>query len=177
MITDEKRREIAGNLRVLAANRHYVDEFVAADTVGFYRGEAVEGFDSDSLMEVADLIEPAPVTGDTTDGFHTFNELYHHRAVLFSFIVTCFPGASWKSMRHHDGTMYDGMFIVGIDTPAGPATYHYDVDPYWDMFPCRVLDRAPEWDGHTPAQAIERINSLKRVLVAERFGDGFEVGE
>lgn len=57
MITDEKRREIAGNLRELAANRHYVDEFIAADTVGFYRGEAVEGFDSDSLLEVADLID------------------------------------------------------------------------------------------------------------------------
>lgn len=57
MITDEKRREVAGNLRELAANRHYVDEFVAADTVGFYRGEAVEGFDSDSLIEVADLID------------------------------------------------------------------------------------------------------------------------
>lgn len=51
-----------------------------------------------------------------------------------------FRGCSWKSLHHHDGTMYDGMFIVGIDTPAGPATYHYDVDPYWDMFPCRVLD-------------------------------------
>lgn len=175
MITDEKRREIAGNLRELAANRHYVDEFVAADTVGFYRGEAVEGFDSDSLMEVADLIEPAPVTGDTTDGFHTFNELYHHRAVLFSFIVTCFPGASWKSMRHHDGTMYDGMFIVGIETPWGQATYHYDAEPYWDMFPCEELDRAPEWDGHTPDQAIERIERLARRLTDARGGARAEI--
>lgn len=175
MITDEKRREIAGNLRELAANRHYVDEFVAADTVGFYRGEAVEGFDSDSLMEVADLIEPAPVTGDTSDGFHTFNELYHHRAVLFSFIVTCFPGASWKSMRHHDGTMYDGMFIVGIETPWGQATYHYDAEPYWDMFPCEELDRAPEWDGHTPDQAIERIERLAQRLADARVGERVEI--
>lgn len=50
-ISDEKRREVAENLRELAANRHCVDEFIAADTVGFYRGEAVEGFDSDSLLE------------------------------------------------------------------------------------------------------------------------------
>lgn len=53
------------------------------------------------------------------------------------------------------------MFIVGIDTPDGQATYHYDINPYWDMFKCRVLDNAPEWDGHTPAQAIERIGKLK----------------
>ena len=102
-----------------------------------------------------------PITGETSDGYHTFNELYHHRAVLFSVIVANYPDRAWKSKKHHDGTMYDGMFIVGIDTPDGQATYHYDIDPYWDMFKCRVLDNAPEWDGHTPAQAIERIGKLK----------------
>ena len=103
------------------------------------------------------------IDGNTSDGYHTFNELYHHRAVLFSVIVKAFSNKAWKSLRHHDGTMYDGMFIVGIDTPDGQATYHYDIDPYWDMFECRELERAPEWDGHTPAQAIERIGRLEPV--------------
>ena len=62
MATDERRRKVAAELRELAANRHYVDEFIAADTVGFYRGEAVEGFDSDSLLEVADLIDRPTTT-------------------------------------------------------------------------------------------------------------------
>lgn len=83
--------------------------------------------DESEVLELAELISPEPVTGSTSDGYHTFDELYHHRAVLFSVIVATFPGRSWKSLHHHDGTMYDGMFIVGIDTPAGPATYHYDV--------------------------------------------------
>lgn len=114
--------------------------------------------DRDAL---AQLKAQEPITGETSDGYHTFNELYHHRAVLFSVIVANYPDRAWKSKKHHDGTMYDNMFIVGIDTPDGQATYHYDVDPYWDMFKCRVLDNAPEWDGHTPAQAIERIGKLK----------------
>ena len=108
------------------------------------------------------------IDGNTSDGYHTFNELYHHRAILFSVIVKAFSDKAWKSLRHHDGTMYDGMFIVGIDTPDGQATYHYDIDPYWDMFECRELERAPEWDGHTPAQAIERIGKLEPM----RHGDG-----
>lgn len=103
----------------------------------------------------------AKIDGDTSDGYHTFNELYYHRAVLFSVIIKAFPERAWKSRKHHDGTMYDGMFIVGIDTPQGQATYHYDVDPYWEMFACRELDRAPEWDGHTPAEAIARIGALE----------------
>lgn len=114
------------------------------------------------IIDALDVLKAQePITGETSDGYHTFNELYHHRAVLFSVIVANYPDIAWKSKKHHDGTMYNGMFIVGIDTPDGQATYHYDVDPYWDMFKCRVLDNAPEWDGHTPAQAIERIGKLK----------------
>ena len=52
------------------------------------------------------------------------------------------------------------MFIVGIETPEGQVTYHYDIDPYWDLFRVKELEHAPEWDGHTPEQAIERIRSL-----------------
>lgn len=99
--------------------------------------------------------------GKTSDGYHTFDELYHHRAVLFATVVADHPRMSWKSKLHHDGTMYDGMFIVGLDTPYGQASYHYDIDPYWDMFRCVARERAPEWDGHTPDQALERIYKIR----------------
>lgn len=98
--------------------------------------------------------------GEISDGYHTFNELYHHRAVLFSVICNTHKEIAWKSKVHHDGTMYDGMFVVGINTAAGQATYHYDTDPYWDMFDIKELPAAPEWDGHTPEEAIKRIGDL-----------------
>ena len=110
------------------------------------------------------------INGETSDGYHTFNELYHHRAVLFSVVVAANSGRAWKSKLHHDGTMYEGMFIVGVDTPQGQATYHYDVEPYWDMFWCRELERAPEWDGHTPDDAIERIGLLRDVVLKGSMG-------
>ena len=121
------------------------------------------------MPKLADELERSLVDGnivsqDTSDGSHTFAELYHHRAVLFSVIVKAFRDIAWKSLRHHDGTMYDGYFIVGLDTPDGPATYHYEVEPYWTMFNCREIPFAPEWDGHTPDEAIRRIEGLKRLL-------------
>ena len=128
---------------------------------------------SDVLLrhQVVDVICNSPsidvatvIKGETSDGYHTFNELYHNRAVLFSVIVKAFSDYAWKSRKHHDGTMYDGMFIVGIETPDGQATYHYDVDPYWDMYECKELEYAPEWDGHTPEEAICRIGNLKNLL-------------
>ena len=96
--------------------------------------------------------------GDLSDGYHTFNELYHHRAVLFSVICNSHKDLAWKSKLHDTGDMYDGMFIVGIETPEGQATYHYDIDPYWDMFDVKELPNAPEWDGHSPEEAIRRIS-------------------
>ena len=134
-----------------------------------------ELFDADWMMDndehmVEKIVERQPtvdaepfITGETSDGYHTFNELYHHRAVLFSVIVKAFEDKAWKSRKHHDGTMYDGMFIVGVETPYGQATYHYDMEPYWEMFCCKEIERAPEWDGHTPAQAIERLGKLEPV--------------
>ena len=109
---------------------------------------------------IVDITLGPKITGETSDGYHTFNELYHHRALLFSVIVHDHREIAWKSRKHHDGTMYDGMFIVGVETPWGQATYHYDYDPYWPMFDCRELLTAPEWDGHTPSEAIERIARL-----------------
>ena len=98
--------------------------------------------------------------GEVSDGYHTFNELYDHRAKLFAVICNTNKNIAWKSKLHDTGDMYDGMFIVGVNTPKGQATYHYDIDPYWDLFNVKELDKAPKWDGHTPTQAIDRILSL-----------------
>lgn len=140
-----------------------------------YEWETFESSGIESAMlcvENFPAIDALPITGDTSDGYHTFNELYHHRAVLFSVICNDRPGIAWKSKKHHDGTMYNGMFIVGIDTPEGQATYHYDLDPYWDMFHVREVDSAPEWDGHTPDEAIRRIGTLTPVKDAEPVQHG-----
>lgn len=98
------------------------------------------------------------VDGGTSDGYHTFDELYYHRMVLFSVICNTFYNKAWKSWLHHDGTMYDDYFIVGIYTPEGQFTYHYHKD-HWDMFDVLEYDRAPEWDGHEPKD-VTRLLSL-----------------
>ena len=94
--------------------------------------------------------------GEISDGYHTFNELYDHRMILFSLICNSNSQRAWKSWKHHDGTMYDNYFIVGINTPEGQYSYHYHEDN-WDYFDVKELEVAPEWDGHKP-------NDIKRLL-------------
>lgn len=95
---------------------------------------------------------------NVSDGYHTFGELYYHRMVLFSVICNTFKEISWKSKLHSDGTMFDGYFIVGINTPKGQYTYHYELK-YWDIFNVEELEKAPEYDGHKP-EDIARLLSL-----------------
>lgn len=98
--------------------------------------------------------------GELSDGYHTFNGLYHQRAVLFAALVKAYKDKAWKSLRHENGEKCfgGGWFIVGIDTPAGSYTYHYE-DEYWSMFDCEVLERGKHWDGHTDKD-VERLMTL-----------------
>jgi hypothetical protein len=96
--------------------------------------------------------------GEISDGYHTFDELYYHRMVLFAMVCNTYKQKAWKSLKHSDGTMFDNYFIVGITTPRGNYTYHYD-EQYWDYFEVKELDSAPEWDGHKPSD-IERLFTL-----------------
>lgn len=103
-----------------------------------------------------------PKTGidDLSDGFHTFRQLYYQRMMLFATIVKQNKDKAWKSLRHEDGELCfgGGWFIVGIDTPEGTYTYHYEAN-YYSMFDCKELERARHWDGHTEKD-VTRLLSL-----------------
>lgn len=98
--------------------------------------------------------------GDVSDGFHTFNQLYHQRAMLFAALVNQNRDISWKSRKHEDGgpCFGGGWFVVTIATPAGPYGYHYE-DKYWDLFNCKELEQAKHWDGYTEKD-VGRLMSL-----------------
>lgn len=102
--------------------------------------------------------------GEISDGYHTFNQLYHQRAILFATIVNQNKDKAWKSFKHSDGhyCFDEGgeMFIVGIDTPKGSYTYHYH-KKYWDYFDCKELEYGKVWDGHTE-EDVTRLLSLEQ---------------
>lgn len=103
-------------------------------------------------------------SGSVSDGYHTFDQLYHQRAILFAALVNLNKNISWKSLKHEDGNYcFDkngDWFIVGIDTPEGTYTYHYETDKYWNIFNCQVLPIGKHWDGHTE-EDVTRLLSLK----------------
>lgn len=82
----------------------------------------------ESIMADAAILAGVDDVGDLSDGHHSFNDLYEQRCALFSTLVSLFPDLSWKSRRHDDGELCFGdghNFLVCIETPAGPYSYHY----------------------------------------------------
>lgn len=110
-----------------------------------------------AICEVAGVTE----IDDLSDGFHTFRQLYYQRMMLFSVIVMQNKDRAWKSFRHEGGELCfgGGWFIVGIDTPEGSYTYHYE-NKYFDLFDCEILDYGKHWDGHTEKD-VTRLLSLQ----------------
>ena len=106
--------------------------------------------------------------GEMSDGYHTFNGLYYQRMVLFAALVKAYKDKAWKSWKHEDGGLCfgGGWFIVGIDTPQGSYTYHYEAKDF-DLFDCEELPIAKHWDGHTEAD-VTRLLSLPEPPKEER---------
>lgn len=91
------------------------------------------------------------VGGDISDGYHTFDELYEHRCLLFINLCLAYPKRAY--WRPH----YEGWPLLGLAIDSGQVTYHVP-EKYLPLFADKIEQGGPEWDGHTPAQVVERLS-------------------
>lgn len=139
-------------------------------------GIRTDGDGMTASYETADGVKEVRLddaTGSVSDGYHTFDELYRHRALLTASLFTEWADReNWrrdrgvkfgvhKSRLHSDGSKLDGYFIVMAELPTGQISYHYP-DTDWDLFDIPELDRALSWDGHTSADVVDRIERYLR---------------
>lgn len=102
-------------------------------------------------------------TGQISDGYHTFDELYEYRMLYNAHAARGWHEADIvvvKSWNHADGTpcFGGGWFIVTAQLPTGQVSNHYQAE-HWDLFDIPDVDLAPEWDGHTPQDAATRLRT------------------
>lgn len=109
-------------------------------------------------------------SGEASDGFHTFNELYAFRREYNAALVNTGVWPAHKSHRHHTGELCfgGGWFIVVIETPFGQISNHYE-DLYWDEFQCEEKELADEWDGHTEKDVLERLMKCNKETSIAKF--------
>lgn len=127
-----------------------------------------EGDKHGNIVAMALKLSSEDKLGEFSDGYHTFNELYDFRkaynALIFNEWSSQDKYGVHKSWRHSDGELCfggGGWFVVSAQTPTGQITNHYK-DTDWDLFKCEVRDKAEEWDGHTPQEALTRLLELAK---------------
>lgn len=107
-------------------------------------------------------------TGCDCDGYHTFDELYDHRIRLYIALCRMLSKEMdvWASKKHADDTTFGDWFVLGIGKEKGKQiTYHLPAW-YWKEVTAfaPVLDKAPEWDGHTGEDVLIRLKDLTNKL-------------
>jgi hypothetical protein len=118
-----------------------------------------------------------------SDTYHEMDELYEHRHALW--IALCGQIANdsayrvvdlkdegetvkgeprvWRSKRHSDGELAfgGGWFVLGIGKEKGEqVTYHLPISKWDETGFAETLEKAPEFDGHSSKDVLERLRVL-----------------
>ena len=122
----------------------------------------------DSAQDLIDAL-PEQHRGGLSDGYHTFDELYDHRCILFISLVNLCQEMNdrrsaryeiFKCREHDDGTRLVGWFLCVINSHLGQISYHLP-DKYWGRLMCPAHRRSPiPFDGHTSDDVLERLKQL-----------------
>lgn len=114
-------------------------------------------------LEQLAKVEADLAAGEASDGYHTHRELYDYRMLYNAhaargWVASGIPVV--KSWRHDDGEecFGGGWFIVTATLSTGQVSNHYKAE-YWDLFAVPEVDLPPEYDGHTPQDAADRLRA------------------
>lgn len=145
------------------AKKYIVSKKTAYTLYPDAQGDSVYHFEGGDDMQVS-------------DGYHTMDELYEHRFALWIALCKQVQDISlvdtpngpslngkrvWRSKLHDDGSEYEGWFVLGIGKEKGKImTYHLPNIKWDEVSFAETLERAPEFDGHTAADVLERLKNL-----------------
>ena len=139
-------------------------------------------------IDIQDAYERGVKDGQKNN-YHSMDELYDHRNLLFLNLMIYSGG--WKSKKDASGEpIEEGWFLAGTYVGNDEITYHLPIE-LWGLC-CGVYVDTPEWDGHTSSDVVERLknrlidfmgqtetvdnifnNRIKDIITSEEFQNNF----
>lgn len=132
---------------IVAINNHWffscndVEANIAAEWVE----KIINGFIDKTATQSVNL-------GDISDGYHTFNELYEHRNLLFINLCLNSPMPCWIKKEED----FPGYFCLYLKLFSGQISYHIP-NKYRYLIEDRATGYPEQWDGHSSLDVIERL--------------------
>jgi hypothetical protein len=109
--------------------------------------------------------------GELSDGYHTFNELYEHRNLLFIRLINNLVHTrdAWKSKSNYVGTQFGGFFVAGI---SDVVTYHIPLK-YWELCKVPEVSRG-KWNGHNSNDVLYNLEHLDKIALKDKYNQIIE---
>ena len=114
------------------------------------------------------IYEENPPLGGVSDGYHTFDELYDHRNLLF--INFCL--ISWESEASGEGRLFEtwwrhdentkGWFILYAQKAQGKQISYHIQDKFLPLVKGKIPNGGPEWDKHTSKDVLVRLEEMAK---------------
>jgi hypothetical protein len=96
------------------------------------------------------------VNGDISDGYHTFDELYEHRCLLFlNLCLNDKNNCYWKPD-------FENWFCLYWESPQGQISYHLPNKFLHLIDGCITKDEAHTWDGHKGSDVLTRLIAIAK---------------
>lgn len=106
--------------------------------------------------------------GETSDGYHTFDELYEHRNLLF--IALCLHNREHCRWAPH----YPGWPVLFLELNGVQISYHVQ-EKYLPLFEEKIQrDDKYKWDGHEAKDVLERLLAFNERAYKRKFGGGVQ---
>lgn len=104
-------------------------------------------------IEVTDLSR-------VSDGYHTMQELYDHRCLLWICLCLRSPDYCYLKLDH-----YEGWFLLGMYKHYGIQISYHCPNKYLDLVKNKIkVDNNVTWDEHKPNDVLIRLENLAKEL-------------
>ncbi len=99
--------------------------------------------------------------GEAYDGYHTFNELYEHRNLLFISLCLSIEDEHVGSCCWNRNGNFDGYFCLylWIGHERKQISYHIP-DKYLPLIEKDIKQQECKWDGHTSNDVLNRLKEF-----------------
>lgn len=98
-------------------------------------------------------------SGQVSDGYHTFAELYDHRCLIWMNLLLANKNQAFKTWMDDKGAKMEGWFIAGMNTEHGQITYHLP-EELWSFLNIAEVVQNADYDGHTSKDTVKRLMQL-----------------
>ena len=130
-----------------------MDKIIINSSAGIHTKVNDEGMDDIITIGVEDLTK-------VSDGYHTIEELYEHRNLLYLLYVISQIG-NYDDIYYKKDENTPGWFILYIEITEGQISYHLPNKYFRIVRRHKGIRKAPEnykWDGHTSKDVLDILD-------------------